>query len=67
MKVLSDKWTAVTKDGSSSAHFEHWWRSRPMVLGSDAAVSRDGVHGSGVSSGQPKASWWSCCRARWFG
>ena len=25
-KVLSDKWTAVTKDGSYSAHFEHWWR-----------------------------------------
>jgi len=23
MKVLSDKWTAVTKDGSYSAHFEH--------------------------------------------
>jgi methionyl aminopeptidase len=22
-KVLSDKWTAVTKDGSYSAHFEH--------------------------------------------
>jgi methionyl aminopeptidase len=23
MKVLPDKWTAVTKDGSYSAHFEH--------------------------------------------
>ena len=23
MKVLSDGWTAVTKDGSLSAHFEH--------------------------------------------
>jgi methionyl aminopeptidase len=23
MKVLKDKWTAVTKDGSVSAHFEH--------------------------------------------
>jgi len=23
LKVLSDKWTAVTKDGSMSAHFEH--------------------------------------------
>jgi len=23
MRVLSDKWTAVTKDGSCSAHFEH--------------------------------------------
>ncbi len=22
-KVLSDKWTAVTKDGKNSAHFEH--------------------------------------------
>jgi methionyl aminopeptidase len=22
-RVLSDKWTAVTKDGSYSAHFEH--------------------------------------------
>ena len=37
-KVLSDKWTAVTKDGSYSAHFEHmvavtdngpWVLSRP--------------------------------------
>ncbi len=23
VKVLDDKWTAVTKDGSNSAHFEH--------------------------------------------
>jgi methionyl aminopeptidase len=23
MKIKSDKWTAVTKDGSPSAHFEH--------------------------------------------
>jgi methionyl aminopeptidase len=23
MRVLQDKWTAVTKDGSCSAHFEH--------------------------------------------
>jgi len=23
MRVLNDKWTAVTKDGSFSAHFEH--------------------------------------------
>ena len=23
MKVLSDGWTAVTRDGSLSAHFEH--------------------------------------------
>jgi methionyl aminopeptidase len=37
-KVLSDKWTAVAKDGSYSAHFEHmvavtdngpWVLSRP--------------------------------------
>jgi methionyl aminopeptidase len=31
VKVLSDKWTAVTKDGRLSAHFEH-----------TVAVTRDG-------------------------
>jgi methionyl aminopeptidase len=35
MRVLSDKWTAVTKDGSVSAHFEHCvavTESGPWVL-----------------------------------
>jgi methionyl aminopeptidase len=35
VKVLSDGWTAVTKDGSLSAHFEHTvavTRDRPLVL-----------------------------------
>ncbi len=35
LKVLSDKWTAVTKDGSLSAHFEHCvavTESGPWVL-----------------------------------
>jgi methionyl aminopeptidase len=35
VKVLSDGWTAVTKDGSLSAHFEHTvavTRSGPLVL-----------------------------------
>ncbi|MBV9626293.1 MAG: type I methionyl aminopeptidase [Acidobacteria bacterium] len=34
-KVLADKWTAVTADGSSSAHFEHCvavTRSGPLIL-----------------------------------
>jgi methionyl aminopeptidase len=34
-KVLSDKWTAVTADGSYSAHFEHCvavTRKGPMIL-----------------------------------
>lgn len=34
-KVLDDKWTAVTADGSSSAHFEHCvavTRNGPMIL-----------------------------------
>jgi methionyl aminopeptidase len=32
VKVLADGWTAVTKDGSLSAHFEH-----------TVAVTRDGA------------------------
>jgi methionyl aminopeptidase len=35
VKVLSDGWTSVTKDGSLSAHFEHTvavTRNGPMVL-----------------------------------
>lgn len=24
VEILQDGWTAVTKDGSLSAHFEHW-------------------------------------------
>jgi methionyl aminopeptidase len=34
-QVLDDKWTAVTKDGSYSAHFEHTvavTRNGPLVL-----------------------------------
>jgi methionyl aminopeptidase len=34
-KVLADKWTAVTADGSFSAHFEHCvavMREGPMIL-----------------------------------
>jgi methionyl aminopeptidase len=34
-RVLNDKWTAVTVDGSHSAHFEHCvavTRNGPMVL-----------------------------------
>jgi methionyl aminopeptidase len=34
-KVLDDKWTAVTADGSSSAHFEHCvavTRNGPLIL-----------------------------------
>jgi methionyl aminopeptidase len=34
-KVLDDKWTAVTADGSSSAHFEHCvavTRNGPVIL-----------------------------------
>jgi methionyl aminopeptidase len=35
VKVLADGWTAVTKDGSLSAHFEHTvavTREGPLVL-----------------------------------
>ena len=35
VKVLGDGWTAVTKDGSLSAHFEHTvavTRDGPLVL-----------------------------------
>jgi methionyl aminopeptidase len=35
VKVLADGWTAVTKDGSLSAHFEHTvavTKSGPLVL-----------------------------------
>jgi methionyl aminopeptidase len=35
VKVLADGWTAVTKDGSLSAHFEHTvavTKNGPMVL-----------------------------------
>jgi len=35
VKVLADGWTAVTKDGSLSAHFEHTvavTRDGPLVL-----------------------------------
>jgi methionyl aminopeptidase len=34
-RVLGDKWTAVTEDGSLSAHFEHCvavTRNGPMIL-----------------------------------
>jgi methionyl aminopeptidase len=35
VKVLADGWTAVTRDGSLSAHFEHTvavMKSGPLVL-----------------------------------
>jgi methionyl aminopeptidase len=35
VRVLSDNWTAVTKDGSLSAHFEHTvavTKAGPLVL-----------------------------------
>jgi methionyl aminopeptidase len=37
-KVLEDKWTAVTEDGSFSAHFEHCiavTKNGPVVLTAD--------------------------------
>ncbi len=46
VKVLSDKWTVVTTDGSYSAHFEHsvavtengpWILSRPQPAGGEGA------------------------------
>ena len=40
MRVLSDKWTAVTKDGSCSAHFEHCVAvTAERAVGFDAAVT----------------------------
>ena len=47
VKMLSDGWTAVTRDGSLSAHFEHTvavTRNGPLVLtrvAASAAVTRD--------------------------
>ena len=39
-RVLSDKWTAVTKDGSYSAHFEHMVAvTDERAVGFDPAVS----------------------------
>ena len=38
-KVLKDKWTAVTKDGSNSAHFEHCVAvTDERAVGADEAV-----------------------------
>ena len=56
-KVLGDKWTAVTKDGSNSAHFEHCvavTSNGPWVL--DEAVKRFRCQVSGARD----RSWKSC-------
>jgi len=42
VKVLADGWTAVTKDGSLSAHFEHTvavTKTGPLVLTRRATVA----------------------------
>jgi len=49
VKVLSDGWTAVTKDGSLSAHFEHTvavTKNGPDVLTARQAVARSVSAGS---------------------
>jgi methionyl aminopeptidase len=46
VKVLADGWTAVTKDGSLSAHFEHTvavTKSGPLVLTQRTVTSSGGV------------------------
>jgi len=43
VKVLSDGWTAVTKDGSLSAHFEHTvavGKNGPDILTARVPVGR---------------------------
>ena len=44
VKVLRDGWTAVTRDGSLSAHFEHTvavTKDGPLVLTGGSAASAD--------------------------
>ena len=50
VKVLRDGWTAVTRDGSLSAHFEHTvavTKDGPLVL-TERTGARAGSNGSGV-------------------
>ncbi len=49
VKVLADGWTAVTKDGSLSAHFEHTvavTKNGPLVLTQPQRAGVGGVRGS---------------------
>ena len=53
VKVLADGWTAVTRDGSLSAHFEHTvavTKDGPLVLTRATHGSRFKVHGSRFES-----------------
>ena len=76
VKVLSDGWTAVTKDGSLSAHFEHTVAvtadgcrvltragRRRERRGVSVVARRDGRRRRWKS----RARCGNCCRARWSG
>jgi methionyl aminopeptidase len=57
VKVLSDGWTAVTRDGSLSAHFEHTvavTAGRPWILTDPGAVMADSLRsGPGATASSP--------------
>ena len=57
VKMLADGWTAITRDGSLSAHFEHTvaiTKNGPLVLTKAAAVSDERPErGARASEGSP--------------
>ena len=53
VKVLADGWTAVTRDGSLSAHFEH-----------TVVVTGEGCEILTLLDDRPRAQRWSSVRAR---
>ena len=58
VKVLSDGWTAVTKDGSLAAHFEH---TVAVTAGGPLVLTT--ANGAGRATRRP-AGCWRCCRGR---
>ena len=58
VKVLGDGWTAVTKDGSLSAHFEH----TVVVTGGGCRIL---TRAEEEAEWKPTASSWSSSRASW--
>ena len=74
-KVLADGWTAVTRDGSLAAHFEHTvavTAGGPLVLTARERRGRRGVGGAPVAAAErwrprddgARARCWRCCRGR---
>jgi methionyl aminopeptidase len=55
-KVLADGWTAVTRDGSLAAHFEHTvavTAAGPLVLSEPVASASGSAGRAGLASGRP--------------